>query len=290
MAELVLVDNNPLSVQDPILYSFEAQSKIIRSDASVVGGVRNAGVRSLTVRTEYLAFVDCDCEVKPSFCSDVLAAFARSESTVVGCRVVSPIDGHWTEVASDALHRAHGDGPRDFLNSGCLAVRSDIFLSLGGFSEVLPANEDYDFCERVRANGGSITQFEALQVVHLGNPQSVAGFMERLIWHGKGAVRSDGRLDYSAMLVATFFNSTAIVTGISSALLLAWHERYSSALATLSVSLAAVPIAFWLLRIVQFRRWIPPFSSVALMQLTFVSRQVGLILRLIEIRRARDRA
>jgi hypothetical protein len=287
-ASLVLVDNNAGTERDAILDRFADKAKITRSDAKTVGGVRNDGVRAAEPLPTYIAFVDCDCVVRESFCNDVLDAFAFSRSEIVGCRVISPIDGHWTERASDALHRQGGDGPRESLNSGCLAIRSDTFQSIGGFSEILPANEDYDLCSRVRATGGSIRQFESLQVVHLGNPKSVSGFMRRLTWHGRGAVREDGRIDFSLMLIATLSNSAATLVGSAFAVGFAIRGNVSSALLCAMASIAAVPIAFWAIRGIQMRRWINPFPSIALMQLTFLARQAGLIARLTELRRDRS--
>ncbi len=285
-ASLLLVDNNEPHHLEPALYRFADEARILRSTASAVGGVRNDGVRACSSRATHLVFVDCDCVVHPSFCVDVMNAFEASHASIVGCRVISPADGHWTERASDALHRSAGDGPRNFLNSGCLAVRADVFAEVGGFSESLPANEDYDFCARVRAHGGTIWQFESLQAVHLGNPKSISGFMKRLSWHGRGAVGADGRIDFSSMLIATLLNFGVVVAGFTQAIRFALLGQWMLAVLTVLGSLFGIPLAFWCLRVMQFRRFINPFPSVALMQLTFVARQFGFLMRLIELHRA----
>lgn len=279
-ATLVLVDNNEPDVHDPALYAFADSADIVKSRATTVGGVRNDGARLYASEVSYLVFVDSDCIVRESFCSDVITAFDSSKAAVVGCRVVSPRMGHWTEIASDELHRKGGDGPRQFLNSGCLAVHSSAFVKVGGFSEVLPANEDYDFCARIRLTGAVIWQLEALQVIHMGNPKSLAGFFKRLMWHGTGAVREDGRLDLSPMLIATLANSASVLMG--STALLFFHSA-PPALLVFAMSLIAVPVAFWILRIIQLKRWIRPDRAIALMQITFLARQIGLIKRLREV-------
>ncbi len=287
-ASLVLVDNNEEDASSTELRVLAESATIVRSRAQTVGRVRNDGVRQCDQTATYIAFVDCDCVVKPTFCNDILEAFERSSSAIVGCRVVSPSNGHWTEIASDALHRQEGDGLRSFLNSGCLAVRAESFDEVGGFSEILPSNEDYDFCARVRECGGTIWQFESLQAVHLGNPKSVFGFLRRLHWHGRGVVREDGSLDFSPMLVATLANSVAVILGVITAGWAAYDGAWLKSAASLLLGLVLVPAAFWSLRILQFRRWIRPVPSVALMQLTFVARQLGLLSRLRELRGRRS--
>lgn len=283
-AILVLVDNNPISAGGPTLAEFARGAVIVPSAADTVGGVRNDGVRALPASVSLIAFVDCDCVARPSFCLDLVELFSSSTAEIIGCRVVSPIDGHWTETASDALHRQNGDGPRDSLNSGCLAIRADAFHAVGGFSEILPSNEDYDLCRRVRLGGGTVWQFERLQVTHLGNPKDVSAFMRRLIWHGRGAVKADGTIDFSAMLLATLANTLALVLGAGTSVLLGAAGRWGWVTTALAFALCAVPTAFWLLRMRQLRRWISPIPSIALMQLTFIARQVGLLRRLAELR------
>ena len=94
-ASLLLVDNNDPHHREPALYHYADSARIVRSSASVVGGVRNDGVRECSSRATHLVFVDCDCVVRPTFCFDVMRAFDASRASIVGCRVISPADGHW---------------------------------------------------------------------------------------------------------------------------------------------------------------------------------------------------
>jgi hypothetical protein len=202
---------------------------------------------------------------------------------IVGSRVICPRDGHWTEIAHDNLHREVGDGPRKHLNSGCMAVRTSAFAIVGGFSNSLPANEDYDLCSRVRATGGLIWQAEILTAVHLGNPKSMRSFCRRLMWHGRGAVREDGSLDMSAMLVATLTHALVMSAGLVLCIVFLHSGSLAYGLASLSIACIAVPMAFWLSRVIQYRRWIAVLPSVALMFLTFASRLSGLLLQLLSV-------
>ena len=286
-AVLVLVDNNREGEDSSVLNPFRQTALIVPSSARTVGGVRNDGVRWLSVTAKFLAFVDCDCVVPQSFCSDVIRTFADTSAMIVGSRVVCPPDGHWTEIAHDNLHREVGDGPRKHLNSGCMAVRASAFATVGGFSDTLPANEDYDLCSRVRAIGGSIWQAEILTAVHLGNPKSIGSFCRRLMWHGRGAMREDGSLDLSAMLVATLSHAVVVSTGTVLCIVFLCRGMFLYGLMTLSVACMTVPIAFWLSRVIQYRRWISFIPSVALMFLTFASRLSGLLLQFFSVQALR---
>jgi hypothetical protein len=276
-SELILVDNNGRDQTDENIYRFQGRATIVRSAKTTVGGVRNEGVSRASHAPNIIAFVDSDCLVPPDFCENLVAVFNdRPDISIAGCKVVSPADGHWTERASDALHRQSGDGPRAHLNSGCLAIRAEVFVRVGGFSETLPANEDYDLCDRVTREGGLIWQFECLRVVHLGNPKSLPGFFRRIRWHGRGAIGSDGRVEFTAMAIATLVNSACLTAGVGAALTATYFGRSGMGLFVFCASVVMVPLIFWVLRMIQLRRWIPIVKSVALMQITFLARQIGM--------------
>jgi hypothetical protein len=285
-ASLTIVDNNPGEAIDESLGEYVDVARVIKSRARTAGGVRNDGVAGAT-GSLYLAFVDCDCLVRPTFCRDVLEAFQQTASEVVGCKVLSPSDGHWTERTMDEIHRHAGDGPRESLNTGCLAVRFDIFTGVGGFDANLPSNEDYDFCKRVRLLGGRIWQSEALAVVHLGNPKSTSGYFSRLVWHGKGAFASSGKVDWSPMLVFVLGNAFVLASGLMYMTALVVRGQAVEALASLAVALLAVPLSFIVIRMTQYRRRIPLVRGTALMQLTFIARLCGFVSQYFILRRMR---
>lgn len=277
-AELVLVDNNEAGAPDPEIYLPRLNTTVVSSRKQTVGGVRNDGVNSLRVAPDIVAFVDSDCLVPTAFCESLFGLFAtRPHITAAGCKVKAPPGGHWTETASDELHREAGDGPRKHLNSGCLALRFDAFRKVGGFSEQLPANEDYDLCEKISADGGAIWQFEVLQVLHLGNPKSLRGYFRRIQWHGRGVFGETGRIILSPMAIATVANTLVLSVGFLIALYCLWHGHPLCAVAICVSALLACPLAFWLLRMLQYRRLIAPWRAVALMQITFIARQAGMI-------------
>jgi glycosyltransferase involved in cell wall biosynthesis len=285
-ARLILVDNN-VSDETEAIRRLAPLAQVLRATAPTVGAVRNCGANAAP-DVSVFAFVDCDCLVRPDFCSEVLRVFASTDATIVGCKVVSPKDGHWTEIAMDQVHRKGGDGYRDHMNSGCLAIRADSFRSINGFDPTLPSNEDYDLCERVRKRGGRIWQTEVLRVTHLGNPKSVTGYFNRLTWHGRGVISATGAIDWSPVLILTLMNSVLLAIASVVCVWLLSVARPWSALGLAVIALSAVPAVFVALRMLQLRRWIPPISALALMQLTFLARQRGFYQRLRELRAQRS--
>jgi len=273
--QLVIADNNVDDECSRELERFSDRATIVRTHASTVGAARNDGVKTLDPSVEIVCFVDSDCLVPEDFLERVDRAFSERTDDVIGCKVMSPADGHWTEVVSDALHRDGDSGPRQALNSGCMAVRRSAFLRVGGFSVDLPSNEDYDLCTRLRLTGSTIWQDQSLAIVHLGNPKSARGYFKRMLWHGRGVVDSRGRVAISRMLFFVLANAALIVLGLIFVAFASFSATQTSLV--LLTSLTFAPLTFVALRMLQFRRYIPIVPSMMLMQITFCARLVGLI-------------
>lgn len=287
---LVLVDNNPADEVDPAIYAHADHALIVRSPANTVAGVRNDGVAAVPPDVEFLAFIDSDCVVGKNFCSHAVDGFRSTLAAIVGCKVISPEDGHWTERASDELHRLAGDGVRAHLNSGCMCIRAEVFREIGGFKRTLTANEDYDLCDRVRSSGRVIWQLESLRTIHLGNPKSILGYFRRMRWHGQGAVDENGKLVLSPMAVFVISNALCWALALVAFVLLV-RRGVAEALLIFIIFVGAMPAAFWLARMVTFRRWIDPLTAIPLMGVTFPARLLGIIDRQRQFRqsKARDR-
>jgi GT2 family glycosyltransferase len=72
----------------------------------------------------------------------------------------------------------------NYINAGHLVIHSSIFHEISGFDESLRTGEDYEFCLRAKANGISVINNPALQVIHEGYPQTLRAFVKREKWHG----------------------------------------------------------------------------------------------------------
>ncbi len=272
---VVLVDNGSTDGALVLQQQYADRFHLISSTANRVGAVRNEGARDDPDAAVY-AFIDSDCVVPPDFFVAVRETFAISNAAAVGCEVVSRSDGHWTERTWDALHRPRGDGPRHYINSACFCVRSEWFWRICGFDEEKVSSEDVDICRRLAARGGTMWQSERLQVVHLGNPQSISGLFARIRWHGAGIWEPGKGLQWSRITMATFAHAAFVILGvISFAVFARSAPLVGGALLILSVLVA--PVTFTLARMLQFRRLIPIIPSTALMVITFFARLRGLL-------------
>lgn len=91
------------------------------------------------------------------------------------------------------------------------------FRQLGGFREDLETGEDYDLCERVRRDGGTLYIDPKLRAVHDGFPKDLRAFIKREAWHGRGDIKSIHGLVRSKVAlaaVAFLFLHLIIVAGL----------------------------------------------------------------------------
>jgi glycosyltransferase involved in cell wall biosynthesis len=250
---------------------------VVHSRARTVAGVRNDGAAA--VSADVLVFLDADCVVPPAFLTACMEVLDATGGAAAGCEVVSPANGHWTERTWDAIHRPGGDGRRYFINSACFAVRTPWFQRIGGWDAERTTSEDVDICRRLTIAGGRMDQSERLAVLHLGNPQSVAGVYRRVRWHSEGVVERGKPVQWSRYLVATLLHALLALGGAVAAVALL---RQGSARAAGMAALALVagwltmPVLFVAARRLQYRRPMPWVAGTALMAITFPARLHGM--------------
>ncbi|MBY0490106.1 MAG: glycosyltransferase [Gemmatimonadaceae bacterium] len=276
-AYIVVVDNGSTDGSFVVGQAFGPRVSSIQSLARSIGGVRNAGAQQHGIAADAFVFVDCDCIVRPDFLPAVASVFHASGADAVGCEVISPADGHWTEVTSDALHRVGGDSFREYINSACFAVKAEAFKSIGGFDEQMTSSEDVDICRRLLKKGFRIFHSESLRVVHLGNPKSTSGFYKRLRWHGEGAAQARP-FQLSRTIAAAITHLLVSSVGLAVAVTWTLQDRnlYRAGL-LLIASFLAVPTLFVAARAAQLRRPIPIANSIALMTVSMFARSHGLL-------------
>ncbi len=273
---IVVVDNRSTDSSREVARGHAVGAVVVESAASTVAAVRNAGAAEVPEADVYV-FLDCDCVVPPDFFQSVIRALEESGAAAVGCEVVSPTDGHWSERTWDRLHRPGGDGPRHYINSACFCIRREWFVRIGGFDASRVSSEDVDICRRLAAVGGSMWQAESLAVLHLGNPQTLAGLYRRIRWHGSGVWPKGRPLQWSPTSMATFLHAGCTVAGGGGALMLLARGEIGMALVTPALGLLVTPCMFVAARAVQFRRRVPVLAGIALMLVTFTARLDGLV-------------
>lgn len=183
--EIITVDN--MSTDDSKEIALSYGSKVIRSSAKTVSGVRNDGARD--AKGEILAFIDADVEIDLSWCDafdNIKIDFDTKLITGSHCTVPDYI----SQPFFTWYKSIENDNRDTHLGSGHMIIPREIFNGIGGFDELLRSGEDYDICCRARKNGVRIQANSELKAKHLGYPDTISGFVSRERWHGESDFRS----------------------------------------------------------------------------------------------------
>ncbi len=172
-------------------------------------------------------------------------------------------------------------GEVSHIPAGDLIMRREDFLRIGGFDESIQTNEDYELCERARANGMTVRAVPQIGVVHLGTAQSLRVFFRKQAWHGTDVVKVflrniSGSHNRKAVLFAgwTLFWLLAMIAGA------VWAVLDGSMWWTPVAAIAAVllpPVALATKQVLVSRRFRDFFPLMALYLTYGVARAKALL-------------
>jgi len=213
--EIIVVDNG--STDGTVEKACEFDVRIVRVPIDgFVSRVRNQGAE--LARAPLIAFLDSDCLVKPDWYETVLTSFDDSQIGVVGSRCGETDKPSWVERVWQSAYVDDQIEKRqivDYVPSGSMALRRQLFDEIGGFDESLETGEDPDLCRRVRELGLDIVEDRGMQCVHLGNPQTLRAFFKREAWHGRGVRVRYANGQVSGVVVATFVFSIGLIGAVA---------------------------------------------------------------------------
>jgi glycosyltransferase involved in cell wall biosynthesis len=215
--EIIFVDNGSTDASVEIAKNAGVDVGLVHSGR--IGSGRNAGAE--VARGDLLMFLDADVCLTPQWKSRAAEEWRRwresEEAAIWGSWYSVRPDGTWVEKAWFDPFRL---GPKTHMNGGHLIMRALNFQEVGGFSPHLETGEDYEFSRRAVLSGLSVHNDEALEVIHLGYPQTVRGFFSRELWHGRGDVSSIPALLNSktamASVLAVHLSLLGVLVGIVS--------------------------------------------------------------------------
>lgn len=181
--EIIVVDGGSTDGTLAIVTSYEKVRLLYSSNISIANS-RNIGVAASC--GEYLLFIDSDCLV-----DRFLLSKAKMYLTRYSCygSFYKPHESHGWVASAWLMVERKDDGLVKWLTSGTLAVSRALFDDVKGFDETLEAEEDEDFCKRIRNKGGHIRNDSSVASVHLGQPDTVKGFFLKETWRGKSLVK-----------------------------------------------------------------------------------------------------
>lgn len=239
MRQIVVVDNGSTDGTPDVARRYPVELMFSRD--RWVAASRNTAAR--TARHEVLAFVDSDCIVKAGWLATLSDALADRTVGVVGCLYEPREIMTWVEDAWNAAHRCHRSGRHavEYVPSGNLAIRREVFEALGGFDEALETGEDMDLCQRCSAAGYTVVQDDRMAAVHLGEPKTLVDVFRRNRWHGRGARLRYPNGRWSAVIPAT---GLFVLSGAASVWALWTSPRPHPALAAALLAPAIVPAVY----------------------------------------------
>jgi glycosyltransferase involved in cell wall biosynthesis len=189
MFEIIVVDNGSTDRTKEVAASFRGTLplQILDKPNAYIAAVRNAG--AAVARGRYLAFLDADCEVRPDWLTVAGEVLSEGNFGVCGAFYLIPEGSSWIARHWYQIRDSKPAGEVSYLPAGDMLVCRKVFDKLHGFDESIQTNEDYEFCQRIRAGGLPIRCEPRLGVVHWGTPQSLSAFFKKNRWHGMHVFR-----------------------------------------------------------------------------------------------------
>ncbi|MEZ5320112.1 MAG: glycosyltransferase [Vicinamibacterales bacterium] len=182
VVECVVADNGSTDASPDVARA--AGAAVLVLPGLRVSSLRNRAAEAASA--DLLAFVDADHELAPAWTSAALDLFTDPSVGVAGAHYTPPPDGTWVQRMFGVLRgRTRGRHDAQWLGSGNLIVRRQVFAALAGFDERLVTCEDVDFCERARAAGVRVVADEGLMSVHHGDPRSLGELFLSERWRGR---------------------------------------------------------------------------------------------------------
>lgn len=188
--EVIVSDNGSIDATAEIAasYSDRLKVRVLRNPKINVSALRNLGAH--TAEGEILAFLDADCLVPPDWLANAVQLLDLGQGVVIGGHIRIPQDSSWVARAWYGAGYAPKDGEMDYVPSGNMLMRREIFRAIHGFDENLRTAEDFDLCLRAKRCGFVVRGAARMAVVHLRTPQSLGEFYKRERWHGTHVTRA----------------------------------------------------------------------------------------------------
>lgn len=163
------------------------------AEVVVLPGLRVSRMRNeaaAIARGEVLALVDADHELAGDWISAAIEALEDTGAAAVGAHYDAPRDATWVQRAYDRFrHRSARREEVDWLGSGNLAIRADVFRGLCGFDASLESCEDVELCNRLRAGGHRLVYEPRMRSIHHGDPATLKALFLSELWRGRDNLR-----------------------------------------------------------------------------------------------------
>lgn len=192
--EIIIVDDGSPQSLESIISDFQPliNVKLIKQENSGPATARNTGVSQ--AQGKYIAFIDDDCEVTPSWLSIFADGFQQNPNAILGGYTINKLTKNIYSEASqklvDYLYRYYNCVPdkAKFFTSNNFVISKVIFEKIGGFNTTFPlaAAEDRELFDRLYNQGYQMIYLKDAQVEH-SHYLTLKTFWQQHVNYGKGA-------------------------------------------------------------------------------------------------------
>jgi len=208
--EILIIDNG--STDNTLKIAQKFKIKYFIKPNLTIAALRNYGAQHS--KGEILAFVDADCIIQKDWLKNAINILTDEKIGVTGCYYGIPQNASWI-VRAWYLPQNVSLQKVNFIPSGNLIVKREVFNKVRGFDKKLITGEDYDFCQRVKKAGYSIISSSSIQAIHLDDTNNLKKFLKKEIWYGKGMLPSIKKLSNKTVLLCHMFAASLIVFFLS---------------------------------------------------------------------------
>jgi mycofactocin glycosyltransferase len=200
---LIVVDDGSADPAQTIAIATRYRATVLRHEQSRgPGAARNRGANEAT--TEFVAFVDSDCEIVDSgWLTTCVAQFDDPELAIVAPRIVAAEQTNSNYLYAYEMVRSSLDlGPSPakvapmhrvaYVPAAALVVRKNLFVALSGFDEAMHVGEDVDFVWRVNEANHAV-RYEPKATVAHEHRTNLAQFLKRRFQYATSSAPLDRR-------------------------------------------------------------------------------------------------
>jgi glycosyltransferase involved in cell wall biosynthesis len=198
--EILVMDNR--SVDTTAARAHAAGADILHVATGRIGAIRNVGLAA--ARGEFVAYVDGDCEVPPTWLHTAIDLLeSHADIGAVGGPCLAPADGTWVQrsLAPSRVGAAYV-GPARAIATSSFIARTSLLRDTGSFDETLISGEDDDMSNRIRSQGLGLLSASDCHIVHHGYPRTWWDAFKKEIWHGSHHI--EVRTGFDLTLILTF--------------------------------------------------------------------------------------
>lgn len=277
--QILVIDN--CSTDSTATQARMAGADVVHAPKGRIGAVRNVGLAA--ARGEFVAYVDGDCEVPPTWLHIALDLLQSDSSIgVVGGPCLSPADGTW--VQRSLAPSGIGSGivsPAKAIATSSFIARTSLLREAGGFDETLISGEDDDMSNRIQSQGLTLVSASDCHIIHHGYPPTWREVLKKEIWHGRHHIEVSTSFDLTLILTFVFLSLSIALPFLLAGSLLAHGPKPLYALLAVILLQFLPPFLFALKRIRQSSRdWRLALPALAVGYAYFAGHSLGVLANL----------